>query len=599
MRCLYTLTLLFVVSFNTYCQISDNFSDGDYDMNPTWIDTASHFIVNDEQMLQLNAPEAGFSFIHTPVSLEDSIRWSSYCLMDFSPSGSNLLRIYLASDNLAIELGNSLYFEIGETGSEDALHLIENNSGLKTVHASATMGALGSEPAEFKFILEKTSDNMWSLFVDYNQTGSQLEWEMNLEIPWLAQSQLFGYYMQYTSSRTDKFFFDDVLVEPLLPDTTPPELSSVSLVSSSQIDLIFTEAMDFDQLQDLGNYTISPDLASPTSVNVDPENTSVCSLNYTGNELQSGVTYNLSVENISDVAGNTMIASQHPLQLVEPALPDDIFVNEILFNPDTGGFDYVEIYNASNKLIDISSLILANIQKNSYEDIDAEGVFLPGEYLVIAPDADWLAQNYNVMYPERVIENKIPSFNDDSGNVSILSRQITGVRILSDSLDYDEDWHYILIDDEEGVSLEKISPSIETNDSASWHSASENSGFGTPGYANSQFIGSLNSETEFSLQEKVFSPNQDGDNDRLLINYSLDRPGYLATVKVYNDRGFLITELSNNFLLSQQGVIAWDGTKNDSQRASIGIYVIVYELFHPDGDTKQGKLSCVLADFLD
>ena len=599
MRCLTTLALLFSISIGTYCQISDNFSDGNYTDNPSWNDPASHFVVNEDQMLQLMAPDAGSSFISTSVSLADSIRWSAYCLMDFAPSGSNQLRIYLASDDTSIALGNSLYFEIGETGSDDAIHLIENNNGLETVHASASMGGVGLEPAEFKFTLEKTVDNLWSLFVDYNQSGPQLEWEINLDIPWLSNSVLFGFQMQYTASRTDKFFFDDVLVEPLLPDVEAPQVASVELLSPTQIAIVFSEPMDLAKLSDVNNYSISPDLGFPTSVNVDIDNTSICTLDYSGNAIQSGLEYILSIENISDLAGNNLISSTHPLQLVEPALPGDIFINEILFNPTTGGFDYVEIYNASNKLIDISSLILANVQKNIYEDIDHTGVFLPNDYLVIAPDAQWLADNYNVIYPDRVLENKIPSFNDDSGNVSIFSRQITGFRLLTDSLDYEEDWHYILIPDEEGVSLEKISPSVATNSPDNWHSAAENAGFGTPGYENSQLVENLGGTTNFELQEKVFSPNQDGDTDRLLINYSLDRPGYLATVRVYNDRGFLIKEIYNNTLLAKEGILSWDGSKNDSQKASIGIYVITYELFHPDGDTLAGKLSCVLADFLD
>jgi len=519
--------------------------------------------------------------------------------MDFPPSGSNLLRIYLAADNESIALGNSLYFEIGETGSDDAIQLIENNAGTETLLATASMGAVGLEPAEFRFTLEKTTDNFWSFFVDYNQSGPQLEWEMSLDIPWLSDSVLFGYFMQYTASRTDKFFFDDVVVEPLLPDVEAPQVSSVTLISPTQIDIVFSEPMDINQLTDINSYSITPDLDSPTSVNVDMDNTSVCTLDFSANALQSGINYILSVENISDLAGNILVPSTHPLQLVEPALPGDIFINEILFNPSTGGFDYVEIYNASNKLIDISTLILANVQKDLYEDIDHVGVFLPGEYLVIAPDAIWLSENYNVIFPERVLENKIPSFNDDSGNASIFSRQITGVRIMSDSLDYEEDWHYILLPDEEGVSLEKISPTAQTNSRDSWHSAAENAGFGTPGYENSQFVNNLNSSTEFGLQKQVFSPNQDGDTDQLLINYTLDKPGYLATIRVYNDRGYLINEIYNNTLLSQDGILSWDGSKNDSQKASIGIYVITYELFHPDGDKVQGKLSCVLADFLD
>ena len=598
MRCIVAITLILTFAINGYCQVSDNFSDGDFTSSPEWIDTAGTFIVNDQQMLQLNAESGGESFIYTLTTLEDSIRWKSSVLMDFSPSNSNSLRIYLAADNIITDQGNSLYFEVGETGINDALHLYENNNGIENMIASATMSALGSAPAEFSFLLEKTVDNIWSLYVDYGQSGQQLEWEMNMNIDWLDQSILFGYSMEYTDTRTDKYYFDDVLVEPLLPDSEAPSVASVRLVSPTLIEVSFTEPMDLASLQDLNNYNVTPGIGAPTSVTIVPENTSSVSLNYTGNPLQSGIEYEFTASGLTDIAGNVINSNTEFLQLIEKAQAGDIFVNEILFNPTTGGNDFVEIYNASEKLIEISSLEIANVQKDEYKAINSNGVFLPQSYLVICPDKEWLIDNYDVQFPERVIENSIPSFNDASGNVSVYGRQITGARLMVDSLDYDEEWHYTLLADNEGISLEKVSINLATNQAASWHSASETAGFATPGYENSQLITTIDRTTTFNIQDKTFSPNQDGDKDRLVINYNLEKSGYLATVKIYNDRGFLVKELYNNVLLSSEGLLSWDGTKNDTQLASIGIYLITYELFHPDGDTIAGKLGCVLADFL-
>lgn len=586
------------MSITSYCQVNDNFDDGDFTSTPEWIDTAGTFIVNSDLMLQLNAEEGGESFIYTLTSLADSIRWQSSVLMDFAPSASNTLKIYLAADNIDPSVGNSLFFEIGESGSNDALNLYENNSGILNLIASATMGALGSDPAEFVFLLEKTTDNLWSLYVDYGQTGQQLEWEMMMDIDWLDQSILYGFSMEYTSTRVDKYFFDNVVVEPLLPDSEAPSLISVNLVSPTLIDLVFSEPMDLATLQDLNNYNVSPSIGAPSSINVDAENTSTASLNFTGNPLQSGLQYEFTANNLTDIAGNVINTNSKLLQLIELARPGDIYINEILFNPTTGGFDFVEIYNASDKLIDLSSLEIANVQKDEYKAIDSDRTFFPQTYLAICPDIEWLMENYTLLAPDQVIENSIPSFNDSDGNVSIFGRQITGVRIMVDSLDYDEDWHFILLDDDEGISLEKVSPELPSTQASSWQSASENAGFATPGYENSQIIGDIDRSTSFALQEKTFSPNQDGDNDRLLINYNLDKPGYVATINIYNDRGFLVTELYNNELLSTEGLLAWDGTKNDTQLASIGIYILTYELWHPDGDTLKGKLGCVLADFL-
>jgi len=599
MRCLFAITVIFALAISSNCQVNDNFSDGDYSNGPEWIDTASNFIVNDNLTLQLNASEAGESFIYTLTSLEDSIRWKSYCLMDFAPSGSNLSRIYLAADNLNTDEGNSLYFEVGESGSEDALNLYEQNNDLTTLMASATMGALGASPAEFSFELEKTVDNIWTLYVDYGQSGPQVEWEMNMEIDWLDQSILYGFYTKYTIGRIDAFFLDDVLVQPLLPDMEAPEVSSVDLVSPSRIDIVFSEEMDFSLLQDPNSYQITPDLGNPTSVSANPDNASSVTLNYTNNPLQSGTDYTLTISNLTDVIGNELNPISEPLLLIEFAQPGDIYVNEILFNPTTSGFDFVEIYNASEKVIDLSSLEIANVSKNEFDPITIEHNFLPNTYLAFCPDKEWLMENYDVRFPDQIFENNIPSFNDTDGNVSVFGRQITGVRIMVDSLDYEEDWHFSLLTSKEGISLEKINPTLQSDEASSWQSAAETAGFATPGYENSTAISNLDRSAQINLQHKTFSPNQDGDTDRLLINYNLDKNGYLGTIRVYNDRGFLIRELYDNVTLSNQGTLTWDGTKNDTQRASIGIYLIAYELFHPDGDVISGKLSCVLADFLE
>ncbi len=597
MRLIFILFLVNLGSSTLFCQINDNFSDGNYTDNPTWVDVNNHFKVNEDFLLQLDAPDAGSSFIYTENSLEDSIRWSSYCLMDFAPSASNILRIILAADDFDAFANNSLYFEIGESGSDDALNLYETRDGITNLLASGTMAALGGDPAEFKFILEKSAENLWTLIVDYGQSGNQLEWEMSMDIPWLDQSVMFGYYMEYTSTRIDKFFFDDILVEELLPDSEPPTITSATSLNSSQIEVRFSEPMDVSTLTDLSNYNISPDLGNPVSVDFDVNNTGLCILNFDP-ALSSDINYTLTINGVNDVAGNTVTESQFELRLLAAADVGDLVVNEILFNPTTGGFDYVEIYNNSEKFIDLSTLTIANIQRDSYKPLEVTGEILPGEYYVIMEEPDWLIDNYIVQDPDRILVSDIPLFNDSDGNVAIISLQENGLEVIVDSVDYSEEWHYILLDDEEGVSLERLSFSGESNNPSNWHSASGNVGFGTPGYQNSQFLADAGVANVMELDQTVFSPNQDGDGDQLVMKYNLDKNGYLATIKVFNDRGFLVKEIEDNTLIGTEGFLTWDGTKNDTQNASVGIYLIVYELFHPDGDIFTGKLSCVLADFL-
>ena len=172
-------------------------------------------------------------------------------------------------------------------------------------------------------------------------------------------------------------------------------------------------------------------------------------------------------------------------------------------------------------------------------------------------------------------------------------------RVTIDSFNYNEDFHYTLLDDEEGVSLERNSFLGGSDDPENWHSASEAAGFATPGYQNSQFLLLNTGQNDpFELANKIFSPNNDGNNDLLVITYELELPGYVASIKIFDAKGRIVKNLARNLLLGTKGFVKWDGTNGDSELASLGIYIILLELIHPSGDKRTFKKVCVLADYL-
>ena len=68
---------------------------------------------------------------------------------------------------------------------------------------------------------------------------------------------------------------------------------------------------------------------------------------------------------------------------------------------------------------------------------------------------------------------------------------------------------------------------------------------------------------------------------------------------IFDAQGRMVRSLDNLELLAGQGSFLWDGSTDDERKARIGIYIIVAEIFTPQGDTITEKHTCVLAGQLD
>jgi len=124
------LIILFTIAVSSnaiFAQFFDDFSDGDFITNPTWEGNVSDFIINDAGELQLNANEAGESYLYTNLTYPDTIQMDFLFRLEMSPSSSNFGLIYLGLDNIDPEIANGYYIQIGESGSEDAIRLFNSN----------------------------------------------------------------------------------------------------------------------------------------------------------------------------------------------------------------------------------------------------------------------------------------------------------------------------------------------------------------------------------------------------------------------------------------------------------------------------------------
>ena len=386
------------------------------------------------------------------------------------------------------------------------------------------------------------------------------------------------------------------------PDETNPDLLNVLVRSTNEIELVFSEGLDLNLAENETLYTIDNGLGNPisASLNFPFLNRVVLALN---TNLEPQTIYTVTVTSqLTDCVGNpVMLLNSLSFGISEIPAIGDIIINEIMPNPISGGSDYVELYNTSNKIIGLNDLLIAKYNEegeiDDLEIITEESLqILPQSYVAMSEDIQHLIDHYQP--PADKIRNllninDLPSMPDDTGSVVLISL----IGEVIDSVQYSDDWHLPIIDDEDGISLERIRFDLPSNDATSWHSAASSFSFGTPGYRNSQAFDGVIQNGELTTSPEVFSPNNDAMDDVLSIHYEVPSPGYTATVTIFNSRGLEIKRLTQSEVLAPQGTFIWDGFDEDGQRARIGIYIIYFEAFNSSGDVIELKEKAVLADF--
>lgn len=293
-----------------------------------------------------------------------------------------------------------------------------------------------------------------------------------------------------------------------------------------------------------------------------------------------------------------VIAEEKPLEPIEQG---DILISEVLFNPVAGGSDYVEIYNNSTKEISTNRLYLASRDSKLeltqvYPLSKLKRMFLPENYLALTKDTSGVFPWFEIKCSECFLQmEKFPSYNNDFDYVVLLDENMQVI----DELFYTEKMHHLLLAEEKGISLERISFTLNTNDIKNWHSASTTSGYGTPGYKNSQVEFENVTSPKITFSPESFSPNFDGYNDEYQIQYELEKPGYVANISIFDSAGRFVMKLANNEILGTSGKITWNGEDQTGKRQNLGVYVVLVEIFNNSGEVYQYKDGVVLTDVLD
>lgn len=380
----------------------------------------------------------------------------------------------------------------------------------------------------------------------------------------------------------------------LTPDTQSPSIVETFAITNNTIRIYFSEGMDSTSLAN-SILSVSPSITELNRV-VGSGYPNTMDIGFTA-FLQPSLTYNYTLSPLSDCSSNTATGIGS-FALADEAQIGDVVINEILFNPITGGSDWVELYNKSDKLLNLKDWEFANFANDTIANnkkITKNYLLKPKDYVVVGKDSTFVINNYPAAVPGKFCYiSALPSLNTDSSTLFVIYPAILSSPIM-DKLSYSDKWHFKLLDSDKGKSLERINPDAITQDLNNWHTAAEAIGFATPGKENSQFYPAISSGT-VSFTADVFSPDSDGFEDILQINYELETAGLVGTMTIYDDRGRKIRELAKSELLGLTGTIVWDGVNDEGTKASIGTYVLIFEAFQVDGGMEfVSKKAFVLA----
>ncbi|ALO14753.1 hypothetical protein L21SP5_01089 [Salinivirga cyanobacteriivorans] len=312
--------------------------------------------------------------------------------------------------------------------------------------------------------------------------------------------------------------------------------------------------------------------------------------------LAHDINYTITLNNFEDCNRNVMEPTTFNFK--KPVAPEehDLVINEILFNPPEACDDFVEIYNISDQYLAMDQMYMGKLDESGQPDdinkVTTKRYVLPPEkYYILTSAYDCLEDAYTPVHKNQTLLTNLPSLANDAGAFVLM--ESGGNEI--DRLEYNESMHHALLDDPDGVSLERISPLSASDNPSNWHSAAADVGFATPTRENSQYNTEKTDTDNISLTNETLSPDGDGYQDYLKINYRFAEPGNILTIRILNHRGLVVRNLLNNESVSSEGFVTWDGTDDDGQKLPVGIYIIYAEWFDNTGNQGESKQTCVIA----
>ncbi len=348
---------MFSLPIFSFAQVNDSFLDGNFINNPFWTGSSTNFKVNSTNQLQSNALASSTSSLFTVSEAFENAQWDCWIKIQFpSSSGtvstysSNYMSIIIASNKADISSGFNGYFvKIGDIQDDVSLWMQEGINKTKIIDGKDKRS--DGNPLEMRIKVTRDEAGNFSLYSKLS-TESDYSLEGTTQNAVVESSSYFGVSFTNTAKTGTSYYFDDIVVTGAKAiDKTPPLWTSFTLEHPNKLKLTFSEAMDFSN----STFSVDNNIGVPVSQSISADKSSI-DLTFDSN-FEKGKIYNLEITGLADLGGNALTITKKSIGITEKIGVGDLIFNEVMFENPLNSLEYLEIYNSSNKLLDVSGLV--------------------------------------------------------------------------------------------------------------------------------------------------------------------------------------------------------------------------------------------------
>jgi len=262
----------------------------------------------------------------------------------------------------------------------------------------------------------------------------------------------------------------------------------------------------------------------------------------------------------------------------------DPFVEGEAFSPQS---EYIEIYNTTVETVHLDGWSISDADSSRrYKILNSGAVILPADFFVFAADSNHIRFFGDDSLRTFIAGSGFPRLNNDGDEIFLFSP----VNEVVDQVAFSPN-----LGGNRGVSVERIDPFSNSNSQDNWLSSVEPLG-GTPGKENSVSKPIVTNDLEIKLNPNPFSPDGDGFDDLLAIEYKLPSRSVILDIFIFDSVGRRVRRLISSASAGSEGTYTWDGLDERRHKLPIGIYIVYLEAISPlEGKVYSGKAVAVLA----